>query len=123
MPLRVRLELRLPQPPDARLAVAAAAEGAIEELRRSLVGGYEPSSGERRRLNSDGKPEGYRTGKLAGGLRRTAIVGDQARASTTIVPPADRRGWVESRDDVLVADGTVAEALERALDDYLQTLV
>jgi hypothetical protein len=124
VPLVVKLKIpRRADRLDARQLVARAADAAREELSRALVKGYAPETGAPRPPNAKGRPQGFNTGKLARGLTRSPIKGGKARASATIDPPADRADWVARRGDVLVVDGTVAQAIQRAADDYVSETI
>jgi len=116
--IRIETSSRRPQL-DARELVAQAADAAVAEMRASLIKGVNPVDGSERPPNSEGRPEGYRTGTLANGIRRGEVRGNEERASATIEPPASRRKWVESRGDVLVANGTIGEAIQSSADDYV----
>ena len=122
MPLKFSLRLRLPgglERIDARELTRVAAEAAAAELKRSLIEGYAPADGAPRKQNRAGRPEGFNTGRLAEGLRITQISGSKTRARTKVRPPRDRAGWVESRGDVMVTDGSVGERILDAAEAYI----
>lgn len=121
MPIVASFELKIPELGlDARELVRVTSDAAIAEMRDGLTQGYDAETGEQRPRKADGKPKGFNTGRLADGLRRTSISGGETRASTSIVPPADRESYVEANPGVMTAEGRVGEAIQAASDAYVK---
>jgi hypothetical protein len=120
MPIIATFELRIPDIRiDARELVRVTSDAAVETISNSIRVGVESASGAPRGRKANGKPEGFNTGRLANGIRRTTITGSEARASTRIVPPADRAKYVAAKGDILTAGGRVGEAIDDATQTYL----
>ena len=121
--ITAKLEIKIDiDRPDARELVGRGANAAIDVIRQSLIDGVTSDSGQPRPRKADGKPRGYNTGKLANGLTITTVSGGERVASTRVIPPADRAGWVASQGDVITGAGRVGEALQGVVDEYTEGL-
>jgi hypothetical protein len=129
MPIKVRLVSRQKRGRvDAAELVTRRAEALRDHLGRALEIGISPIDGSARPRKPDGKPIGYRTGRLARGLRLGRIRRSRRRASVEVLtprgPPTDefRDAWVSKHDDVMTTEGLAGVSMREATADYLEEL-
>lgn len=124
---------QLPKRSDARVLARQVAERVASACSRALVEGYVVNTGEPRRKTADGRTAGYRTGRLAHGIRAKNPTGSASKAVCKVVVPKDREHYV-NRDtsasklakfagDVLAVDGRVAPLIVGDLLGYTKDLL
>jgi len=124
MPIKVHINVTIRKVDlDARDLVEDGADAGADAMREALIDGVSPVDGTPRAMNSRGRPEGYRTGRLANGLHRSGVSGSKSVATAKVKSPANRAGWVASRGDIVVASGRVGEAIQEATDEYVAKAV
>lgn len=117
---------------NAMVLVKSVAADVLPYLQQALTDGFRPSDGTPRPRKGDGKPQAYDTGTLARGLHATPVRGSRTRATLEIRVPSSRRVLTEprgedrmsfiERHEILTGDGRVAEIIETATRDYLETI-